>query len=343
MSVRDFLSDRQWWLVLWVLPLAVPFVLSDYLLRLAILSTFVVVLAVSLDILFGYTGQASLAHAAFYGTGAYLSALLVGGFDIPVLIAIISATVVVGVVSLLVGWPVLRASGLYFSIITLAFSVVVFEILNSWREVTGGPIGFRGVPELLSTDGEMFLLIYLVLLAVLVFKRALIASYLGKAFLAIREDEELAAEMGIRTHRYKTLSFVLSSTIAGLAGALFAHYSGFLAPSMFTTFRSFELFVVVVVGGAGTFTGPIVGGVLLTLLPELLREVEEFRQLVYGLLLIVIIMFFPEGVVGTLKTRGWVRQVRRRLPGGGVTTVSEDPADDFTEDGDAGRTGGDAP
>jgi len=341
--VRDLLPDRRWWLVLWLVPLAVPFVFSDYLLRLAILSTFVVILAVSLNILFGYTGQASLAHAAFYGAGAYLSALLVAGFEIPVVGGVLIATLAVGAVSFLVGWPVLRASGLYFSIITLAFSVVVFEVLNSWREVTGGPIGFRGVPELLSTDGEMFLLIYVVLLAVLVFKRALVASYVGKAFLAIREDEELAAEMGIRTHRYKTLSFVLASTIAGLAGALFAHYSGFLAPSMFTTFRSFELFVVVVVGGAGTFFGPIVGGVLLTLLPELLREVDEFRQLIYGLLLILIIMFFPEGVVGTIKAQGWAHRVRRRLPGNGVTAVSEDSAEGPAEDSDAGRTGGDAP
>lgn len=341
--MRESVLDRRWWLILWLVPLAVPFVLSDYLLRLALLSTFVVVLAVSLDILFGYTGQASLAHAAFYGTGAYLSALLVAGFDIPVLAGVFTATAVVGVVSLLVGWPVLRASGLYFSIITLAFSVVVFEVLNSWREVTGGPIGLRGVPELLSTDGEMFLLIYVVLLAVLVLKRALITSYIGKAFLAIREDEELAAEMGIRTHRYKTLSFVLSSTIAGLTGALFAHYSGFLAPSMFTTFRSFELFVVVVVGGAGTFIGPIVGGVLLTLLPELLREVEEFRQLVYGFLLILIIMFFPEGIVGTIKARGWAHRLRRRLPGSGVAAVSEEPADEPAEDGDAGTAGGDTP
>jgi len=342
-SVKESLPGRRWWLVLWLVPLAVPFVLSDYLLRLAILSTFVVILAVSLDILFGYTGQASLAHAAFYGAGAYLSALLVAGFEIPVLAAIITATVIVGVVSLFVSWPVLRASGLYFSIITLAFSVVVFEVLNSWREVTGGPIGLRGVPELLSTDGEMFLLIYVVLLAVLIFKRTLIASYIGKAFLAIREDEELAAEMGIRTHRYKTLSFVLASTIAGLAGALFAHYSGFLAPSIFTTFRSFELFVVVVVGGAGTFLGPIVGGVVLTLLPELLREVEEFRQLIYGLLLILIIMFFPEGIVGTIKAQGWARQVRRRLLGSGVVPVNEDSADDPGQDSDAERTGGDAP
>jgi branched-chain amino acid transport system permease protein len=339
--VRESLPDRRWLLVLWLVPLAVPLVLSDYLLRLAILSTFVVVLAVSLDILFGYTGQASLAHAAFYGVGAYLSALLVTTFEIPVLAGIATATVVVGVVSLLVGWPVLRASGLYFSIITLAFSVVVFEVLNSWREVTGGSIGLRGVPELLSTDGEMFLLVYAVLLAILLFKRALIASYVGKAFLAIREDEELAAEMGIRTHRYKTLSFVLSSTIAGLAGALFAHYSGFLAPSMFTTFRSFELFVIVVVGGAGTFFGPIVGGVVLTLLPELLREVDEFRQLIYGLLLILIIMFFPEGIVGTITSRGWARRIRRRLFGSEVAAGNDDSAGDPAADGDDGRTGGD--
>lgn len=338
--MRDALEDRRWWLVLWFVPLVAPFVLSDYLLRLAIISTFVVVLAVSLDILYGYTGQASLAHAAFYGTGAYLSALLVTTYDLPVVAGIVAATAVVAVVSLLVGWPVLRASGLYFSIITLAFSVVVFQVLNSWTEVTGGPIGLRSVPELLGTDGQMFLLIYVVLLGVLLFKRALIASYVGKAFLAIREDEVLAAEMGVRTHRYKTLSFVLASTIAGLAGALFAHYSGFLAPSMFTTFRSFELFVVVTVGGAGTFAGPLVGGVLLTLLPEALREVQEFRQLVYGLLLIVIIMFFPEGIVGTIKVRGWDRYVRRRLGGGSPAPVESDQADETDGSSDSGTTGG---
>jgi branched-chain amino acid transport system permease protein len=326
--VRDALADRRWLLLFWVLPVAVPFLVEGYLLRLAILSTFVVVLAVSLDVLYGYTGQASLAHAAFYGTGAYLSALLVTNYQVPVVAGIVAATLLVALVSLLVGWPVLRASGLYFSIITLAFSVVVFQVLNSWTEVTGGPIGYRDIPTLLPTDGQMFLAVYLLLLCVLLFKRALVRSYVGKAFLAIREDEELAAELGVRTHRYKTLSFVISSTIAGLTGALFAHYSGFLAPSMFTTFRSFELFVVVTVGGAGTFVGPLVGGVLLTLLPELLREVQEFRQLVYGLLLIVIIMFFPDGIVGTIYARGWHRRARAALASARGETPDGDGADD---------------
>lgn len=331
------ITDRRWWLVLWVVPLVAPFVLSGYLLRVATVSTFVVVLAVSLDILYGYTGQASLAHAAFYGAGAYLSAILVTNYHVPVVAGILVATAVVALISLLVGWPVLRASGLYFSIITLAFAVVVYQVLNNWTDVTGGPIGFRGVPTLLATDGQMFLLIYVVLLCVLVFKRALIASYVGKAFLAIREDEELAAELGVRTHRFKTLAFVLASTIAGLAGALFAHYSGFLAPSMFTTFRSFELFVVVTVGGAGTFTGPVVGGALLTMLPEALREVQEFRQIAYGLLLIVIIMFFPNGIVGTIYARGWNRTVKRRLGWGNPAPVESEPA----EETDGGTTGGD--
>jgi len=336
--VRAALTERRWWLVLWLAPLAVPFFAGEYLLRLAIISTFVVVLAVSLDVLYGYTGQASLAHAAFYGTGAYLSALLTTEYGVPIVAAIVAATVVVAVISLLVGWPVLRASGLYFSIITLAFSVVVYQVLNSWTEVTGGPIGLRSIPNLLATDGRMFLLVYLLLLCVVLFKRALVRSYVGKAFLAIREDEELAAELGVRTHRYKTLSFAIASTIAGLAGAMFAHYSGFLAPSMFTTFRSFELFVVVTVGGAGTFAGPIVGGVLLTLLPELLREVQEFRQLVYGLLLVVIIMFFPDGITGTIYARGWnlsARAALDRIRGG---RTDEDATDD---PGGSEATGGD--
>lgn len=332
----ETLTERRWWLAFWLIPLGIPFYAGDYLLRLSILVTFVAILAVSLDILYGYAGQASLAHAAFYGTGAYLSALLTTEYGVPVVGAILVATVVVAGISLLVGWPVLRASGLYFSIITLAFSIVVYQVLNSWTEVTGGPIGLRSIPELLATDGQMFLLIYVLLLGVLLFKRALVRSYIGKAFLATREDEELARELGVQTHRYKTLSFVVASTIAGLAGALFAHYSGFLAPSLFTTFRSFELFVVVTVGGAGTFFGPLVGGVLLTLLPELLREVDEFRQLVYGALLILIIMFFPNGIVGTIRARGWDRRSRAYLD----RLLGRSTDEDATDETDTSATTG---
>lgn len=315
---------------LWVLPLALPFVIDGYFLRLTIVATFGIIVATTLNILYGYTGLASLGHAAFYGVGAYTSAILVAERGIPVLGSIVIATVAVGVLSLLVGIPLLRTSGLYFSIITLAFNVVVYQIIANWDTVTAGTIGYRSIPTFANSEGQIFMMIYVFLLALLVFKRELLRSYVGKALLAIREDEELAAELGINVFAYKTGAFVVSSMLAGTTGALFAHYNGFLAPNYFTIFESFNYFVIVTVGGAGTILGPVVGGALLTLLPEALRIAPEIRLLAYGLTLILIIMLMPDGIVGTIRNR--TASPLSKLYTGVVGVVSSEPTPSDGED-----------
>lgn len=289
--------------LLWLLPLTIPIGFRGYLLRLTIVATFGILVASSLNILYGYTGLASLGHAAFYGIGAYTSAILAAEQGIPMLGSIILATLFVGVLSLLIGMPLLRTRGLYFSIVTLAFNVVVYQVMAGWEEVTNGTLGYLQIPMITNPQIEVFIGLYLFLLAVLVFTRELLRSYVGKALLAIREDEELAAEMGINVFAYKTGAFVVSAMLAGAVGALFAHYNAFLAPSYFTIFESFNYFVIVTVGGAGTILGPVVGGALLTLLPELLRITPELRLLAYGATLILIIMLLPNGIVGTLRAR----------------------------------------
>jgi branched-chain amino acid transport system permease protein len=289
--------------LLWLLPLVLPFLLDGYLLRLTIVTTFGIIVATTLNIIYGYVGLASLGHAAFYGIGAYTSAILVAERGVPVVGSIVIATVVVGIISLLVGIPLLRTSGLYFSIVTLAFNVVVYQIMANWNDVTQGTLGYRNIPTFANTGGEIFIMIYLFLLAILIFKRELLRSYVGKALLAIREDEELATELGVNVFAYKTGAFVVSSMLAGTAGAMFAHYNGFLAPNYFTIFESFNYFVLVTVGGAGTILGPVVGGALLTLLPEALRIAPEIRLLAYGLMLIVIIIVMPDGIVGAIRNR----------------------------------------
>jgi branched-chain amino acid transport system permease protein len=244
-------------------------------------------------------GLLSLANAAFMGIGAYASALLTLQMGWPFPAVLLAGGVAPALVALLIGVPVLRLSGVYLAMATLAFGEVVrITVLN--MEITGGPEGLNGIP--LATEGWHIVL----LLGITIYGLArLRRSKVGRAFEAIKEDEVAARLMGINVARYKLLAFVLGSFIAGVAGALNAHFTFFISPREYGFENAVDILTMAVLGGTSGLVGPILGGTILTLLPELLRFLHDFRSLVNGAVLVLVVLFLPKGIWEPRRVRAW--------------------------------------
>ncbi|MDE1942022.1 MAG: branched-chain amino acid ABC transporter permease [Betaproteobacteria bacterium] len=247
-------------------------------------------------------GLLSLANAAFMGIGAYVSAIITLHYEWPFALALLLGTAAPAAVALLVGIPVLRLSGVYLAMATLGFGEVVRVVLLN-LDITGGPLGLNGIPPL--TTGWHVLL---ALAATILLLQALRRSRIGRAFEAIREDETAARLMGIATDRIKLLAFVLGAAIAGLAGGLNAHYTFTLSPGNFGFESAVDILTMAVLGGIQGLTGPLLGGAILTLLPELLRGLQDFRMAANGLILILVVLFLPHGLWDPARFRRWVRK-----------------------------------
>ena len=279
-----------------------------------------IILAVSLNLINGYTGQFSLGHAGFMAVGAYVTASVtmfagppllpilggadsVAGVSVLFFLGLVLAGVVAAVVGFLVGVPSLRLSGDYLAIVTLGFGEIIRVILQNIQAV-GGPSGLKGIPPYTNffwTYAWAVIAIYTVL--------ALVHSSYGRGFLAVHDDEVAASAIGINTTRYKVTAFVVGSFFAGIAGGLYAHLKSFIAPAGFDFMKSFDIVVMVILGGMGNTFGVVVAAILLTVLPELLRPVAEYRMILYSLLIIIIMLTRPQG----LLTFNWrPRAVRAR-------------------------------
>jgi len=296
-----------------IICILLPLIVQNlYFLHILIVIGIYIILALSLNLIVGYTGQLSLGHAAFYGIGAYISALFSIKLGISFIPALLIASFITAFIGLLIGYPVLKLRGPYFVIATLAFGAIVRQILVNWISLTGGPMGLRGIPpptlkipylftiEILSRQSYYYLIFILVILTLYVNFR-IVNSGIGRTFMAIREDETLAQFTGINTSKYKILSFIIGVFFAGAAGSFYAHYMCFLSPDSFTIAESQTILVLVLVGGKGSILGPIVGAIIFTILPEILRTVGEFRLVMYSLILIVTVLFFPDGIMGIGK------------------------------------------
>lgn len=255
-------------------------------------------------------GLLSLANAAFMGIGAYVSALLTLNLDWSFPSVLLAGGVAPAAVALIIGAPVLRLSGVYLAMATLAFGEVVrITILN--LEITGGPEGLNGIP--LSTEGWHIALI----LAVTIYGLArLRRSKVGRAFEAIKEDEIAARLMGINVDRYKLLAFTLGGFIAGIAGALNAHFTFFISPREYGFENAVDILTMAVLGGTSSLIGPMLGASILTLLPEVLRSLHDFRSLVNGAVLVLVVLFLPKGIWEPRRIRAGVRACFKRLKGG---------------------------
>jgi branched-chain amino acid transport system permease protein len=274
---------------------------STYTLTVGIFSGINALVAIGLCILMGYAGQVSLGQAGFYGIGAYVSSILSLHMGLPFVISAFFAMIVSAVAAVILAVPALRLKGHYLAVATLGFGEIIFVILNEWGP--GGPSGFGDIPhvELLgytitSTTGY-FYLIWGLVAVVMLFSINLIRSGTGRALRAIHDSELACNAMGLNVVALKIKVFILSAVYASLAGCLYAHYVTFISPSSFSLFYSILVLMMVIVGGITNLWGAIIGAVVITVLPELLRKFEELDVLVYGLILTLTLLFFRKGLV----------------------------------------------
>lgn len=273
--------------------------LNPYFLRVVINCGIAMVLALSLNLVNGCAGQFSLGHAGFMGMGAYCSIFLttvypLGFFntEFGAALAILAGGLMAAVAGYLVGLPSLRLRGDYLAIVTLGFGEII-RIIFLNIEVLGGARGMPGIPRISS-----FFSVYLTVFITAVVLHRLIHSSTGRAILSLRDDEIAAESMGIHISRYKIVAFVISAFFAGIAGGLFAHYQGFIDPNSFNFTRSVEVVIMVVIGGMGSLSGSILGALIVTLLPELLRAFNQYRMVIFPLILIIMMLLRPMGLLG---------------------------------------------
>jgi branched-chain amino acid transport system permease protein len=283
----------------------------DYLLHIFIFIALYSIVAHSLDLVWGHSGFLCIAHAGFYGLGAYASALLSTRAGTPFLIGILVGMAVAVLISFVISLPSLRLDGDHFVIATFGFQMILFSIFNNWMELTRGPLGIPGIPQPVifewHVDSHWEFLVLAAIFAVFAYLVVwrLTSSPFGRVLHAIREDEVFAKAHGKNTLYFKVSVFAVSAALAAMAGSLYAHYITYIDPTSFTVMESILIISMVIIGGAGSAWGPLVGAVVLVTLPEALRFVglpsavaANVRQIVYGGLLIVMMMFRPRGLVG---------------------------------------------
>ncbi len=288
--------------------LTLPFWLANaYHLHVTIMAGIFTILALSLNLLLGYTGQLSLGHAAFFGIGAYTSALLALRLEWPFWLGLPSAAATAGLAGWAIGRLALKVRGAYFVLVTISFAGVISLVSVNWMELTNGPLGLPGVPapELpglsFRTKSAYYYLVLAAAAGAYLLCHRLVHSRLGRAFLALRENEPLAESVGVDPTRTLVLAAVVSAAMAGVAGSLYAHYVRFVSPEVFLFSYTVTMVIMVVAGGQGTLAGPVVGALLFTALPEVLREAMswQWQMLAYGVLLVLLVFFLPRGIVSS--------------------------------------------
>ena len=301
---------------------AAPLVVwNPYQLHTLIMAGIFAVLALSLNLLLGYTGQLSLGHAAFFGIGAYTAALVSVKLEMSPWVGMLAAIVLPGLAGWGIGRLALKLRGAYFVLLTISFAGVVSLVSVNWMDLTNGPLGIPGVPALaialpglpelsLRTKGAFYYLVLAAVVAAYVLCRRVIASRIGRALVALRENETLAESVGIDGTFYLVLAAAISAAMAGAAGGLYAHYTRFVSPEVFLFTYTVTMVIMVVAGGKGTLAGPVVGAVIFTVLPEALRALTswQWQMLLYGLLLIATLFFMPSGIVPALAARAASRR-----------------------------------
>ncbi len=282
----------------------------EYFIHLAILVSIYAILGLSLNLVVGYTGLLSVAEAAFYGIGAYATALLLISAGFNFFLAMIVGIFISGIAALLIGLVLSRFDGDYYALASLGFSVIAYSILLNWQSLTRGPLGIPGIPKpnffgFVVSDNFSYLIMTAVFLAAVYFiSRFIVNSSFGRALKAIREDEKAIQVFGYKTLNYKLVIFVIGAMIAAVAGSLYASYITYIDPSTFSVNESIFVLAIIILGGLASLRGSLLGAAFLILLPELLRFIgfpdaiaAQMRQAVYGLLLVLLMLYRPQGLV----------------------------------------------
>ena len=288
----------------------------EYLLHILILIGIYIILSTSLNLVVGYSGLLSIAHAAFYGVGAYVAALLALKLHSPFLLNIICAIILSGLLGAMVGVPSLRIRDDYFAIATFAFQVITFSVMNNWVSFTSGPMGLPGIPQPtifgleINTHYRFLVLIFILCMIVLWVCHKIVNSPFGRVLKSIREDEIFAQALGKNVASCKMLVFVIGAGMASVAGVMYAYYISFIDPTSFTVMESIFIISIVIIGGAGNIWGSVLAAAVLVILPEALRFLgmpsaiaANMRQIIYGTILVILMLFRPQGFIGEYAFR----------------------------------------
>jgi branched-chain amino acid transport system permease protein len=262
--------------------------------------------AMSLDLIMGYAGMISFGHAAYFGLGAYASALILIHFEPPIPVALLGGAALAGAVAAPIGWLSTRATGIYFAMLTLAFAQLLYTLAFRWRELTGGSDGIAGVPKTslfwglpnITSPTTFYFLVLVCLVMSWAACRALIRSPFGHAIQGIRENEDRFISLGRDTRPFKLVVFVIAAAFAGLAGALFAPFRGFASPEAMFWMASGQVIMMAIVGGIGTLIGPIIGAMVFILIQEVLSSYTEHWMLFTGIVFVLMVILLPGGIVG---------------------------------------------
>ncbi|MHB8061299.1 MAG: branched-chain amino acid ABC transporter permease [Ruminiclostridium sp.] len=289
--------------ILLLLPFLLQYI-NGYFIHIAITVGVYIILSLSLNVIVGYAGQFALGHAAFYGIGAYASALLMVNFKISFWLALPLAAIVTGIFGMLLGSPVMRLKGDYLGIVTLGFGEIVRMIFLNWVDLTRGPMGITSIPppkifgySFSSKIDFYFLILFLVGFTIFIISR-IVHSGIGLNLLTIREDETVAKSVGISPTKYKLMAFAVGAFFAGAAGAFWASYISFISPDAFKYIDSVNILAMVVLGGTASIPGSILGAVILTIAPEVLRYASDYRMMLLGASIVFMMIFKPSGFWG---------------------------------------------
>jgi len=285
----------------------IGFIPNIYYLHLFNLILIYSIFSLGLNILTGYTGITSFGHAGFFALGAYATAILSTRYGVPPILSIFFASFFTGIAGFIIGLPVIRISGIYLAMVTLASAEFIRLLALNWDSLTGGPVGISNIPALsifgcyFKSERSLFFFLYVILIiSTFIFVR-ITNSRFGKSLIAIKDDEQAAESIGIPCAKNKLISFFISGLYSGLSGALYAHFDRFIHPASFTFSLSVLVLCMVILGGMGTVFGSILGAILIVILLEYLQPLGDYRLFVYGMLLVIMISYFPQGLIGILK------------------------------------------
>ncbi|WP_294397033.1 branched-chain amino acid ABC transporter permease [uncultured Clostridium sp.] len=282
-------------------------IINRYIKGLLTLSCINIIMAIALNLITGITGQLSLGNAGFMAIGAYTSVYFSVKVGTTFIISILLGAILAGVISIIIGIPTLKLKGDYFAITTLGVGEIT-RVLITNMDIVGGARGFTGIPTKTTLNVAYFAMILILIVVVNIAK-----SSKGRALIAIRENEIAAEAMGVNIIKYKVTAFFIAALLTGFAGGLFAHYTGFIQPTNFNFMKSIEIVTFVVLGGMGSITGSVIAAIFLTILPESLRTLSDYRMVIYSLSLVILMIFRPQGLLGTLEITDIYRIIKNKI------------------------------
>lgn len=321
--MKAYLCKNKWKLLILAVLIVAALVLcrkTYYALIIALFGIYAIV-AISLDILFGYTGQISLGHAGLFAVGAYAATLLTMRAGVPSLLSLLLGAIATTIVGFIVAIPASKLVKHFLSLLMIAFGQMVYLIINTWTPVTGGSLGIGAIPDLnvfgivIASNFAYAIVCWILVAGMIIIKNRIVDSRVGRAFIAIRENPTAARGLGIDVRKYKIMAFAISAFMTGLAGGMYAFLRGFISPETFNGTQSTLFMTMLLFGGLTTTAGPVIGAAVLLLIKELFQSLALYQGLIYAAFILLILFFFPNGAVGVYYSIvALIRKKKKPLP-----------------------------